>query len=1022
MVQETIQIFARIKPARRTAAVYSVDNEGQTGSSLEFVVPRDMAAGFVNNKRESYKFRFQKVFNQDSKQEEIFENIAKPVAESALAGYNGTIFAYGQTGSGKTFTITGGAERYSDRGIIPRTLSYLYNRFSQDTMVYTTHISYLEIYNEMGYDLLDSRHEASRLEDLQRVMIMEDADQNIHLRNLSLQQSANEEEALNLLFLGDTNRMIAETPTNQASTRSHCVFTVHLCRREPGSATVRRSKLHLVDLAGSDRVSKTGLNGVLLTEAKYINLSLHHLEQVIIALSEKNRSHIPYRNSMLTSLLRDSLGGNCMTTMIANIAVEKRNLDESISTCRFAQRVALIKNEAVLNEELDPALLIARLKREIQSLSEELAMVTGVQRDGQLTAEETCKLEELVKTYLDDPDPDVTLSLGSDMRKIQHCFSLLKMRILKKQVDKIWRADQGCSPPVTVREESSPVSHISPAEVAKLKEMLRQRDNEISILVKILKKEKKRADDAAAQMAGINNSHSLSSQMVSIKSEVSQLREENILSNHGGQVSTLFHFRHGNMETLSLKHEGQVFTMAELREGNVECHQADYEDKISTMGQLRDGNMKNQPADHRGRTSTIPQMREETHPKKYRGQVFTTAQLQEGNMYSLLADHSGRVSRPPQMMREGNMETHPENHGGRISTIPQMMREENVETYPENHGGRAIQYMKRGPQLSLGKQEAFEIFIRDHGEHPTIEDNKKLLKQRSAEAKGLGEQLNTARNRINELKTQLDTRRRQNAAQGVLGDQTQAEKEFDVVEENLRKQMKEEKAAFKSAIDRLKALKTEMEHLQLLLERVKFKIQKDFQKWWNHETSNLQESESGATAGFHTPSPSGALQTPPCPGPCAAGLIGVVNEGPADRDMKPHRYNSPAQEMRSVAPIPAVSAWINTSTNGHMTNSNSSSEQSTLAYSSVPLTGDHQVDADIQAFVRARQNLLSRTGLPQQINEVLRSRDVRGQRAPPQARQPSDVFDCDGFGVEARPLLFTVYTTFLGHIHLAGEW
>ncbi|MEQ2188663.1 Kinesin- protein 6, partial [Goodea atripinnis] len=102
--------------------------------------------------------------------------------------------------------------------------------------------------------------------------------------------------------------------------------------REPGSATLRRSKLHLVDLAGSDRVSKTGLDGVLLTEAKYINLSLHYLEQVIIALSEKNRSHIPYRNSMLTSVLRDSLGGNCMTTMIATIAVDKRNLDVRIST------------------------------------------------------------------------------------------------------------------------------------------------------------------------------------------------------------------------------------------------------------------------------------------------------------------------------------------------------------------------------------------------------------------------------------------------------------------------------------------------------------------------------------------------------------------------------------------------------------------------------------------------------------------------------------------------------------------
>nr|XP_055027344.1 kinesin-like protein KIF6 [Misgurnus anguillicaudatus] len=220
---------------------------------------------------------------------------------------------------------------------------------------------------------------------------MEDSDQNIHLKNLSLQQAANEEDALDLLFLGDTNRIIAETPMNQASTRSHCIFTIHLCSKKPGSATVRCSKLHLVDLAGSERVGKTGVGGQILTEAKYINLSLHYLEQVIIALSEKNRSHIPYRNSMMTSVLRDSLGGNCMTTMIATVSVERMNIDESISTCRFAQRVALIKNDALLNEELDSALLIIHLKKEIQSLKEELALVSGEQRSDELTPEEIQK-------------------------------------------------------------------------------------------------------------------------------------------------------------------------------------------------------------------------------------------------------------------------------------------------------------------------------------------------------------------------------------------------------------------------------------------------------------------------------------------------------------------------------------------------------------------------------------------------------------------------------------------------------
>ncbi len=124
-------------------------------------------------------------------------------------------------------------------------------------------------------------------------------------------------------------------------------------------------------------MSKTNANGLLLTEAKYINLSLHYLEQVIVALAEKNRSHVPYRNSMMTSVLRDSLGGNCMTTMIATCSVEKKNIDESISTCRFAQRVALIKNEALINEELDPKLIIVRLKREIDELKNQLSIVNN---------------------------------------------------------------------------------------------------------------------------------------------------------------------------------------------------------------------------------------------------------------------------------------------------------------------------------------------------------------------------------------------------------------------------------------------------------------------------------------------------------------------------------------------------------------------------------------------------------------------------------------------------------------------
>jgi kinesin family protein 6/9 len=385
--QATIQIFCRVRPVKKNSKLqydqgrYWISQESDGSARIGFHIPKDQLQGLINHSKENYEFKFNHLFDTDANQEEVFDLVAKPVVKSAMEGYNGTIFAYGQTGSGKTFTITGGAERYSDRGLIPRTLQYIFKEMERDSQSqYTVHVSYLEIYNEMGYDLLDSSRDAKKLEDLPKVSLQEDANEYIHLRNLSVVQAHSEEEALNLLFVGDTNRMIAETPSNPASSRSHCIFIISLTCRKNGSDVIRRSKLHLVDLAGSERVARTGLDGTLLKEAKHINLSLHYLEQVIIALHEAEkgkRAHVPYRNSMMTSVLRDSLGGNCKTTMIATVAVEDLLLEESISTCRFAQRVALISNYVSVNEELDPQLAITRLKQEISRLKAELAIARG---------------------------------------------------------------------------------------------------------------------------------------------------------------------------------------------------------------------------------------------------------------------------------------------------------------------------------------------------------------------------------------------------------------------------------------------------------------------------------------------------------------------------------------------------------------------------------------------------------------------------------------------------------------------
>ncbi|XP_063187053.1 kinesin-like protein KIF6 [Chroicocephalus ridibundus] len=787
MVKETIRVYARVKPLgrRQQAGIYSVDDDEKPLSSLEIIVPRDLADGFINNKRESYKFKFQKIFDQEAKQDVVFDSIAKPVAECVLAGYNGTIFAYGQTGSGKTFTITGGAERYSDRGIIPRTLSYIFDQLQKDnSKVYTTHVSYLEIYNECGYDLLDPRHEASRLEDLPKVTIMEDPDQNIHLKNLSLQQATSEEEALNLLFLGDTNRMIAETPMNQASTRSHCIFTIHISSKEPGSATIRRSKLHLVDLAGSERVAKTGVGGHLLTEAKYINLSLHYLEQVIIALAEKNRSHIPYRNSMMTSVLRDSLGGNCMTTMIATLSIDKRNIDESISTCRFAQRVALIKNEAVLNEEIDPRLMIVQLQKEIQELKDELELVTGKQRTSALSQEELLQLDELIETFLEDNDPDSTLDVGADMRKIKYCFIHVKQLMNRSNI-----SDKKLSQHIS--EEKDPNKEAGEEELKKLKELLQQRDNEINILVNMLKKEKKKAQDALLQLNAASAGSKVLEQSLSINLEESQS-------------------------------PSSCFSLKEAK------------------------------------------------------------------------DFSSSVHRLPFISRQ------------------------------------------TGGKMSLGCQEAFEVFKQEHADSITIEDNKQLLKQRFAEAKCLGEQLNEVRNKINHLKGEITQRHIQRAALAVSSPSEELNT-LDPVEEKLRKQMEEEKKSYKTMFNHLKGLKVEIEHLQLLMEKVKMKLQKDFEVWWSEEAKNLQQEKPEMISSPNTATvyPQFIKSSQHLSTNSFSGTTRVSpNEDPAGKNNSITSSN-PTLKTREGATPPSSST-------------------------SIPLTGDSQADADILAFIKARQNILQK--------------------------------------------------------------
>jgi kinesin family protein 6/9 len=283
---DNIQTYLRIRPSKKASGYIAQDDLNP--NSLVVKLPDKFKSEFINNSKMRHGFNFNGIIPMDANQEDVFKIVGRGAVQNALDGFNSTIFAYGQTGSGKTFTLTGGPEKYEDRGIIPRALSMIFNEIRTKTDIqFKTYISYLEIYNNAGFDLLDKDHGAKSLEAPPKVRMYEDEFGNFHFKNLSMNVANTEEESLNLLFMGDTNRAIAETPMNMASSRSHCIFTIAIESRVVGSDKIKRSKLHLVDLAGSERVGKTNVDGQLLNEAVAINGSLFHLELVIVALHEK---------------------------------------------------------------------------------------------------------------------------------------------------------------------------------------------------------------------------------------------------------------------------------------------------------------------------------------------------------------------------------------------------------------------------------------------------------------------------------------------------------------------------------------------------------------------------------------------------------------------------------------------------------------------------------------------------------------------------------------------------------------
>uniref|UniRef100_A0A8C5CIZ6 Kinesin-like protein n=1 Tax=Gadus morhua TaxID=8049 RepID=A0A8C5CIZ6_GADMO len=307
-------------------------------------IPNFLADDTVSVGGKSYAF--DRVFPTNTTQEQVYNTCAKQIVKDVLGGYNGTIFAYGQTASGKTHTMEGKLHDPHQMGIIPRIAEDIFNHiFAMDeNLEFHIKVSYFEIYMDKIRDLLDVTKT--------NLAVHEDKNRVPFVKGCTERFVSSPDEVMDVIDEGKSNRHVAVTNMNEHSSRSHSIFLISIKQEHVETEQKLCGKLYLVDLAGSEKVSKTGAAGAVLDEAKNINKSLSALGNVISALAEGTKTHVPYRDSKMTRILQDSLGGNCRTTMFICCSPSSYNDAETKSTLMFGQRAKTIRNTASINLEL----------------------------------------------------------------------------------------------------------------------------------------------------------------------------------------------------------------------------------------------------------------------------------------------------------------------------------------------------------------------------------------------------------------------------------------------------------------------------------------------------------------------------------------------------------------------------------------------------------------------------------------------------------------------------------------------